>query len=247
MSPRSAGLAVQMGYKNVRVYLQGNPGWEESGRALVASDAFVMDGNIILVDLRDPKEVRRGHIPKAVNIPFKALEDAWDAFPENRAAPIVVYGKTEEANKAVATLKEWGYRKVAQVEGGIERWAKVGRPVAKGEGATKIAWVRKPDEGEISAEEFAKILNERSADKLVLDVRGPEEVAAGAFAGAVNIPLDQLDARIGEIPKGKEVLVHCATGARAEMARQVLAKAGVPSRFLVADVHCKEGVCRLAD
>jgi rhodanese-related sulfurtransferase len=44
---------------------------------------------------------------------------------------------------------------------------------------------------------------------LVIDVRDPEEHAAGHVAGAVNIPLGALAGRIGEIPRGRMVVTYC--------------------------------------
>lgn len=43
----------------------------------------------------------------------------------------------------------------------------------------------------------------------VLDVRPPEEFAAGHLPGAVNVPLDQLEARLKELPPGEEVVAYC--------------------------------------
>ena len=43
----------------------------------------------------------------------------------------------------------------------------------------------------------------------VLDVRPPEEFAAGHVPGAVNIPIEQLGRRLRELPKGKEVIAYC--------------------------------------
>jgi rhodanese-related sulfurtransferase len=43
----------------------------------------------------------------------------------------------------------------------------------------------------------------------VLDVRPPEEFAAGHVPGAVNIPMDQLARRLRELPKGREVVAYC--------------------------------------
>jgi rhodanese-related sulfurtransferase len=63
---------------------------------------------------------------------------------------------------------------------------------------------------------------------LVLDVRTPEEYAAGHVPGAVNIPHDQLAGRLGElgVPKSGEIVVHCEVGRRAEAAEAVLHEAG---------------------
>jgi rhodanese-related sulfurtransferase/DNA-binding transcriptional ArsR family regulator len=43
----------------------------------------------------------------------------------------------------------------------------------------------------------------------VLDVRPPEEFAAGHVPGAVNIPMDELEQRLAELPKRKEVVAYC--------------------------------------
>jgi rhodanese-related sulfurtransferase len=67
---------------------------------------------------------------------------------------------------------------------------------------------------------------------LLLDVRSPEEFAAGHVAGAVNIPHDQLAARLAEVEAADRpwVLVYCRSGKRATSAEEVLAKAGVEVR-----------------
>jgi rhodanese-related sulfurtransferase/DNA-binding transcriptional ArsR family regulator len=43
----------------------------------------------------------------------------------------------------------------------------------------------------------------------VVDVRPPEEFAAGHLPGAVNIPVHALEQRLGELPKSKEVVAYC--------------------------------------
>lgn len=48
----------------------------------------------------------------------------------------------------------------------------------------------------------------------ILDVRTPEEYAAGHLIGAVNIPLGEIRQRISEIPRDRPVYVHCRTGQR---------------------------------
>lgn len=62
----------------------------------------------------------------------------------------------------------------------------------------------------------------------VLDVRTPEEFAGGHVPGAVNIPHDQLAARVGELTAQREaeLVVYCERGGRAERATEALAAAG---------------------
>jgi rhodanese-related sulfurtransferase/DNA-binding transcriptional ArsR family regulator len=57
----------------------------------------------------------------------------------------------------------------------------------------------------------AKELLERARKGLVtvLDVRPPEEFAAGHLPGAINIPIGELARRLGELPRRKEVVAYC--------------------------------------
>jgi phage shock protein E len=61
----------------------------------------------------------------------------------------------------------------------------------------------------------------------LVDVRTPGEYAAGHLEGAVNIPVDQLDRRAGEIgPKDRPVVVYCASGSRSAAAKARLTTLG---------------------
>jgi rhodanese-related sulfurtransferase/DNA-binding transcriptional ArsR family regulator len=43
----------------------------------------------------------------------------------------------------------------------------------------------------------------------VLDVRPPEEYAAGHLPGAINVPVDKLESYLAKLPKRKEVVAYC--------------------------------------
>ncbi len=60
----------------------------------------------------------------------------------------------------------------------------------------------------------------------VIDVRSPQETAGGVIPGALLIPLDQLEQRLSEVPKGKPLLVACAAGGRSVSASEFLSAAG---------------------
>jgi phage shock protein E len=60
----------------------------------------------------------------------------------------------------------------------------------------------------------------------IVDVRTPEEFRDGGYPGAVNIPLQVLAARLGQIPKDKPVVLYCASGARSGLAARQLKAAG---------------------
>ena len=49
----------------------------------------------------------------------------------------------------------------------------------------------------------------RRGDVVILDVRPSEEFATGHIPGALSIPLDQLDAALGRLPKRREIVAYC--------------------------------------
>jgi NADPH-dependent 2,4-dienoyl-CoA reductase/sulfur reductase-like enzyme/rhodanese-related sulfurtransferase len=57
---------------------------------------------------------------------------------------------------------------------------------------------------------------------LVLDVRTAKEWDAGHLAGALHVPVDELRARLAEVPQGRRLLVHCRSGFRAHLAVRTL-------------------------
>lgn len=61
---------------------------------------------------------------------------------------------------------------------------------------------------------------------LLLDVRTPAEVATGAPDGAVNIPVQELATRMGELPRERPLVVYCRSGARSATAVGQLLAAG---------------------
>ncbi len=66
----------------------------------------------------------------------------------------------------------------------------------------------------------------------LLDVREPVELAVEQAPGAVNIPLGQLRARLGELPRDREILVICRSGGRAYYATRLLLQHGFKARTL---------------
>jgi rhodanese-related sulfurtransferase len=49
----------------------------------------------------------------------------------------------------------------------------------------------------------------RAGDVVVLDVRPPEEYAAGHIAGALSLPLAEIERRLAELPYHKEIVAYC--------------------------------------
>jgi len=80
--------------------------------------------------------------------------------------------------------------------------------------------------------EFTRILGE--GDAVVLDVRPPVEFDAGHIPGALSIPFEELEDRIDEIPRDREVIAYCR-GPYCLMAREavdMLTRRGIRARAL---------------
>ncbi len=241
MSPKSAGLAVKWGHKNPLVYVDGLPAWKKSGHRTEPDIEHIAKGNIVLIDLRSTDKVEQGHIPRAYTIPFTKLEDYEDAFPGYNA-PIYFYSdKDEEVRQAVATAKDWGYKNATGYYGALDKWHDAGQKLQTGPATTTsddtpINWQKKLGPGEISISNFTKSL--KSELIYVVDTRTPEEYESGHFPGSVSIPLEQMKARMSEIPKDKFVVVHCKTGSRGAIGYKMLKDAGYAVKFLNAECEC---------
>jgi len=64
---------------------------------------------------------------------------------------------------------------------------------------------------------------------VIIDVRSPVEFALGHIDGAINIPLDRIEADIQSVPgihKNSRILLYCRSGQRSETARKILEKQG---------------------
>ncbi len=64
-----------------------------------------------------------------------------------------------------------------------------------------------PDTACVTRDELLR--RTRSGDVTVLDVRPAEEYAAGHIPGAISIPLDELPARLAEVPADQEIVAYC--------------------------------------
>ncbi len=78
---------------------------------------------------------------------------------------------------------------------------------------------------QIKAEELATRLGSEHPP-FILDVRTSEEHSAWKIPTSFNIPVAELSNRFDEIPQNREIVVHCATGARSKQAFDILSNIG---------------------
>lgn len=194
----------------------------------------------MLLDVRPAKDTRAGFIKGAVNIPAKALAKALKTFPnKDLTPPIVVYDAKGDgsAQKVAMKLVKAGYPGPRVLTGGFAAWKAANYGIETGKPATRVAYVPKPKPGTIPVAEFEAFAGGIPPTIRILDVRTTEEAEdTGIIKGAINIPAEEIIARLAEIPRDKELVLHCATGARAEMAYTILKEKGYKVRFLDATI-----------
>ena len=88
--------------------------------------------------------------------------------------------------------------------------------------------------GDVSIEQ-AKELVEKYPWLLILDVRTMSEFQSGHIEEAMNIPIDELQTRIGELNKSIEIIVYCGSGHRSSQAIKILVDNGFIGLYNMAD------------
>jgi rhodanese-related sulfurtransferase len=171
------------------------------------------DSGAQILDVRDPAEYAKGHVAGSLNIGLGGQYATWAGTLLDRAKPIVIIAEPGREEEAALRLGRIGFDHVkGYLKGGMEALA----------GRADLVWPTERLSAPMVAEELA------GADPpLVLDIRNPREWAAGHIDGSVNIPLNHLQERIGEIPRDRRIAVHCAGGYRSSIAASILHQHGM--------------------
>jgi hydroxyacylglutathione hydrolase len=199
---------------NTREHATLDKNLEQVLHAIDLDDVLRMgDAGSQILDVRDPAEYAKGHLAGSINVGLGGQFATWAGTVLDRAKPIVIIAEPGRQQEAALRLGRIGFDHVkGYLEGGMEALA--GRP--------DLVWPTERLSAPMVAEELA------GADRpLVLDIRNPREWAAKHIDGSVNIPLNHLQERIGEIPRDRRVAVHCAGGYRSSIAASILHQYGI--------------------
>ncbi len=81
-------------------------------------------------------------------------------------------------------------------------------------------------EGQSEVVDYNDVAGRDEENTVLIDVRTPDEFSRGHIEGAINIPVDELRGRLGEIDKNKEVIEYCQVGLRGHIAERIFAQHG---------------------
>jgi rhodanese-related sulfurtransferase len=82
----------------------------------------------LVLDVREPEEYARGHVPGAVNLPQAELATRLDEVPRDRSVLVICQGGYRSLRSA-QFLRQRGYGAVLNVQGGTAAWQASGQPV----------------------------------------------------------------------------------------------------------------------
>jgi len=191
--------------------------------ALQELAALMDDPNVVIVDTRTPRPAFMArHLPGSLHAPLdRAFNTVVGSLVEDATRPILLVTEEDRVEEAVRDLVRIGYDAFAGFldEGQLEEWFAAG-----GAGATIE---------EIDTAQMAELWDDpRHA---VVDVRSGAEYRAGHVPGAVHVPYTRLPRLEDRIPRGRTLLVHCASGKRSSAASAYLAGRGFEVRFVDDD------------
>ncbi|MFA6004281.1 MAG: rhodanese-like domain-containing protein [Elusimicrobiota bacterium] len=193
-------------------------------------------GPVVVVDVRNIEAYLDRHIPGAVSLPFPQLAQA--AWPKD--TPLVVYcfsAGCHLSHESALVLMRQGYKDVRDFNGGMLQWESQGLPVARGAAAGTAR------AGDMPPEELWKRIRPEAKPDCggcvsdgggitVLDLRPPDEFAAGHVPGARSLPLESLARSTGTLSRIGDIVVYDAAPARSREGAKVLRAVGLHVRIL---------------
>jgi hydroxyacylglutathione hydrolase len=164
-----------------------------------------------LLDTREPAEYAAGHLAGSINIGLGGQYATWAGTILSRERPIVIIASPGAERESALRLGRIGFDQVeGYLQGGL------------------ASLESRPDLTRTTTRVAPALAAERIAngELLTVDVRTPNEREVKRIPESVGIPLNRLTDRLGELPKNRPLLVHCAGGYRSSIAASLLQNAG---------------------
>ena len=184
----------------VGINKEGAPGLTESISSL--KHITEIPNNTLVLDTRSAESFNAGHIEKALHIAENGMR--FETWLGTIIAPdeqfVVVIQDEESADRVLKRIASIGYER-------------------------NIVGIYIGDIGEMQSHPLdIDALKAAPTDYTIIDVRQSYEHEENPlFAHAMNIPLNELRERVGEIPQEKPIAVHCAGGYRSGVAQSIIA------------------------
>ena len=253
LSHNSAFKAEKLGYANIAVYAEGMPDWKSKGGAVAVSAAHIkklIDENAAyaLIDARPRRVAEKGMIPTAINISDTDFDRQIDRLPTDKSTALIYYCGGLDcvlSDKSAAKAKKLGYTNVMTYPEGYPEWEKlygkaptIAPTATSSPGPANAALFPGKEKGTVTVESFESVWKTAPQSLLLVDVRDAREFNAGTIKGAINLPVDDLDNKLDQLPTDKPVVFFCSTGARSGEAYDTVkaARSNVNAYFIDANI-----------
>jgi glyoxylase-like metal-dependent hydrolase (beta-lactamase superfamily II) len=166
------------------------------------------DSGAQVLDSREPPVFAAAHLSRSANIGLSGKFATWAGTLLERDRPIVVVADPGRESETDLRLGRIGFDQVVgHLDGGVTALRDRPELIA--------STIR------LSADELAERLGS-ARPPVVVDVRTPAERKGPAIAGSAHVPLQQLKRRTGELPRGADLVMVCASGFRSCIAASLL-------------------------
>ncbi len=89
-----------------------------------------LEEDVVLIDIRTPREYEQGHIDGAVNIDFYSSDFVFSLSELDKSANYLIYCRSgSRSAQTLALMKDMGFDSVQELSGGINSWKSSGLPV----------------------------------------------------------------------------------------------------------------------
>lgn len=86
------------------------------------------DGAYALIDVREPHEFEKGHLPGAKLIPVNSVYERRDELPKDKEL-LFVCARGQRSALAAEMAAAAGFTKLHNIEGGTDAWREAGKPI----------------------------------------------------------------------------------------------------------------------
>ena len=107
---------------------------KRSGQSVSATEATfkINKENALVLDIREAKDFKTGHLANALNIPYAKLAERLNELEPHKERPIILVCKTgQTVSMAGKMLREKGYNAL-RLSGGMLEWSNLNLPVVRG-------------------------------------------------------------------------------------------------------------------
>lgn len=168
-----------------------------------------IDKDLIIIDVRSNEAFKQEHIANSQNIALNTIETKISSLNKNKSYVIVDSGSLEGMTIALNLFPQNDIKNSFYLKGGFPDWKINNNPTVSAGNPTSFS-----DQAKVTYinSDALKTLMETNTNLFIIDLHNPDNYKKEHLKGAVNIPLDQLESRLSEVPLGKKIVFYDRDG-----------------------------------